>query len=151
MGNAGAPWAPSDNEDEYGAPLTMNEVQAVENLLGNVSAHDAEDAPERREQTPAIMCSQLKEYQKIGLTWLIKVLECLKTSRGRKLTLTPDGDWYQQGRYFGRRYGPGKDCASDLPYLRPAFQGPSSQDNTHHRTCCPDETVGEGARAPRSS
>ncbi|KAJ4990987.1 SNF2 family domain-containing protein [Stagonosporopsis vannaccii] len=73
IGNAGAPWAPSDNEDEYGAPLTMNEVQAVENLLGNVSAHDAEDAPERREQTPSIMCSQLKEYQKIGLTWLMKM------------------------------------------------------------------------------
>lgn len=74
VGNAGAPWAPSDNEDEYGAPLTLNEAQAVENLLGNVSAHDAEDSPERREQTPSIMCSQLKEYQKIGLTWLMKVL-----------------------------------------------------------------------------
>lgn len=74
IGNADKPWAPSDNEDEYGAPLTYNEAQAVENLLGNVSAHDAEDAPERREQTPRTMCSELKEYQKIGLTWLIKVL-----------------------------------------------------------------------------
>lgn len=74
IGNADKPWAPLDNEDEYGQPLTHDEAQAVENLLGNVSAHDAEDAPERREQTPAIMCSQLKEYQKIGLTWLIKVL-----------------------------------------------------------------------------
>ncbi len=75
VGNADKPWAPSDNEDEYGAPLTVDEVQAVENLLNNVSAHDAEDAPERREQTPAIMCSELKEYQKIGLTWLMKVLK----------------------------------------------------------------------------
>ncbi|KZM21104.1 uncharacterized protein EKO05_0003573 [Ascochyta rabiei] len=73
IGNSGRPWAPSDNEDEYGIPLTVDEAQAVENLLGNVSAHDAEDAPERREQTPRIMCSQLKEYQKIGLTWLIKM------------------------------------------------------------------------------
>lgn len=74
IGNADKPWAPSDNDDEYGEPLTYSEVQAVENLLGNVSAHDAEDAPERREQTPRTMSSQLKEYQKIGLTWLIKVL-----------------------------------------------------------------------------
>ncbi|KAH6643114.1 SNF2 family N-terminal domain-containing protein [Boeremia exigua] len=73
IGNADKPWAPSDNEDEYGAPLTVDEAQAVENLLGNVSAHDAEDAPERREQTPRIMCSALKEYQKIGLTWLMKM------------------------------------------------------------------------------
>ncbi|KAF9691927.1 hypothetical protein EKO04_009833 [Ascochyta lentis] len=73
VGNSDKPWAPSDNEDEYGMPLTVDEAQAVENLLGNVSAHDAEDAPERREQTPRIMCSQLKEYQKIGLTWLIKM------------------------------------------------------------------------------
>lgn len=74
VGNADKPWAPSDQEDEYGQSLTYDEAQAVENLLGNVSAHDAEDAPERREQTPITMCSQLKEYQKIGLTWLIKVL-----------------------------------------------------------------------------
>ncbi|KAF3002400.1 hypothetical protein E8E13_002570 [Curvularia kusanoi] len=73
MGSADKPWAPSDNEAEYGAPLSYNEAQAMENLLGNVSAHDAEDAPERREQTPRIMCSELKEYQKIGLTWLIKM------------------------------------------------------------------------------
>lgn len=75
VGNANKPWAPLDNEDEYGHALTCDEAQAVENLLGNVSAHGAEDAPERREQTPAVMCSQLKEYQKIGLTWLIKVLK----------------------------------------------------------------------------
>ena len=75
IGNSNKPWAPSDNEDEYGAPLTTNEAEAVENLLGNVAAHDAEDAPERREQTPRNMCSELKEYQKIGLTWLIKVFE----------------------------------------------------------------------------
>lgn len=75
VGNANTPWAPIDNEDEYGAPLTNDEAQAVENLLGNVSAHDAENAPERREQTPYKMTatSQLKEYQKIGLTWLMKV------------------------------------------------------------------------------
>ena len=77
LGNSNKPWAPSDNEDEYGVPLTTNEAEAVENLLGNVSAHDAEDAPERREQTPRNMCSELKEYQKIGLTWLIKVCENL--------------------------------------------------------------------------
>ncbi|KAL1648179.1 hypothetical protein SLS61_007051 [Didymella pomorum] len=73
VGHAGAPWAPADQEDEYGEPLSYDEAQAVENLLGNVSAHDAEDSPERREQTPITMCSQLKEYQKIGLTWLIKM------------------------------------------------------------------------------
>lgn len=86
IGNADRPWAPSDNEDEYGAPLTLDEAQAVENLLNNVSAHDAEDAPERRDQTPAIMCSELKEYQKIGLTWLIKVQKSLDTCRGCLLT-----------------------------------------------------------------
>lgn len=73
IGSNDKPWAPSDCEDECGFPLTIDEAQAVENLLGNVSAHDAEDTPERREQTPRIMCSKLKEYQKIGLTWLIKV------------------------------------------------------------------------------
>ena len=83
IGNADKPWAPSDNEDEYGMPLTYDEAQAVENLLGNVSAHDAEDAPERREQTPRIMCSQLKEYQKIGLTWLIKVPSAFNTCQSR--------------------------------------------------------------------
>ena len=88
IGNADKPWAPSDNEDEYGIPLSMNEAQAVENLLGNVSAHDAEDAPERREQTPRIMCSQLKEYQKIGLTWLIKVLEDFRIWHGHKANTT---------------------------------------------------------------
>lgn len=73
VGNADKPWAPLDNDDEYGKPLTYDEAQAVENLLGNVSAHDSENAPERREQTPFKMLSQLKEYQKIGLTWLMKV------------------------------------------------------------------------------
>lgn len=73
IGNSDKPWALSDNEDEYGVPLTIDEAQAVENLLDNVQAHDAEDAPERREQTPHMMCSELKEYQKIGLTWLVKM------------------------------------------------------------------------------
>jgi hypothetical protein len=67
------PWAPSDESDDYGNfPLSVPEVEAVEKLLENIQAHN-EDAPERREQTPRIMRSQLKEYQKIGLTWLIKM------------------------------------------------------------------------------
>jgi hypothetical protein len=67
------PWAPSDESEDYGDfPLSVPEVEAVEKLLENISAHKEED-PERREQTPRIMRSQLKEYQKIGLTWLIKM------------------------------------------------------------------------------
>jgi hypothetical protein len=67
------PWAPSDESDDYGDfPLSVPEAEAVEKLLENIQAHN-DDAPERREQTPQIMCSQLKEYQKIGLTWLIKM------------------------------------------------------------------------------
>jgi hypothetical protein len=67
------PWAPSDESEDYGDfPLSVPEVEAVEKLLENIQAHK-EEAPERREQTPRIMRSQLKEYQKIGLTWLIKM------------------------------------------------------------------------------
>ncbi|KAL1601356.1 hypothetical protein SLS59_005510 [Nothophoma quercina] len=95
VGNADKPWALLDNEDEYGTTLSYDEAQAVENLLGNVSAHDAEDAPERREQTPRMMCSQLKEYQKIGLTWLIKVIHVFSTTSLFLLTFSADGDRHQ--------------------------------------------------------
>ena len=67
------PWAPSDESEDCGdISLSVPEVEAVEKLLENIQSHK-EEAPERREQTPRIMRSQLKEYQKIGLTWLIKM------------------------------------------------------------------------------
>ena len=144
VGNADKPWAPLDNEDEYGTPLSYDEAQAVENLLGNVSAHDAEDAPERREQTPRMMCSQLKEYQKIGLTWLIKVIHVFSTSLLFLLTFSADGDRHQQRWYFGRWNGSWKDRTGYISYLCSTINRSGVQDYPNRCARCSDATVGEG-------
>ncbi|CAO2657957.1 Nn.00g072170.m01.CDS01 [Neocucurbitaria sp. VM-36] len=61
----------SDNEDYGEFPLTGVEADAIEKLFENIKEHG--ETPEDREPTPKIMCSNLKEYQKIGLTWLLKM------------------------------------------------------------------------------
>jgi hypothetical protein len=59
--------------DDYGSFPTnpIAEAQAIEKLLENFKG-DGEKT-EEREPTPAIMTCTLKEYQRIGLTWLLKM------------------------------------------------------------------------------
>lgn len=67
------PWAAAETDSEdYGEfPLTEVEADAIEKLLENIKDHG--EVPAEREATPAIMTCVLKEYQKIGLTWLLKM------------------------------------------------------------------------------
>lgn len=51
--------------------MNAAEADAIEKLFENVK-EDGEKA-EEREPTPAIMTCTLKEYQRIGLTWLLKM------------------------------------------------------------------------------
>ncbi|KAH7394480.1 SNF2 family N-terminal domain-containing protein [Pyrenochaeta sp. MPI-SDFR-AT-0127] len=65
-------WAMESDSEEYGDfPLNEAEAGAIEKLLENIKEHG--ETPDDREPTPQIMCSTLKEYQKIGLTWLLKM------------------------------------------------------------------------------
>jgi SNF2 family DNA or RNA helicase len=68
-----APWLdPASESEDYGdLPLTGQQADAIEQLLENIKDHG--EAPEDREPTPAKMSCTLKEYQKIGLTWLLKM------------------------------------------------------------------------------
>ncbi|KAF1914292.1 SNF2 family N-terminal domain-containing protein [Ampelomyces quisqualis] len=63
----------SDDNEDYG-DLTLNatEAESIERML-EIVAQNGKDTQEDREQTPRIMSSTLKEYQKIGLTWLMKM------------------------------------------------------------------------------
>lgn len=64
----------SDDEEDYGDfPLNAIEAESIEAMLESVHQNGHDDIFEDREQTPRIMKSQLKEYQKIGLTWLLKM------------------------------------------------------------------------------
>ncbi|KAI8933570.1 hypothetical protein NX059_009303 [Plenodomus lindquistii] len=66
------PWAAETDSEDYGEfPLSGVEADAIEKLFDNI--HDDGETPEDREPTPAIMTCVLKEYQKIGLTWLLKM------------------------------------------------------------------------------
>ena len=68
----GLPWDPESDSDDYdNYPLAEVETEAIEKLLENIKEHG--ETPEDRERTPKIMRSTLKEYQKIGLTWLLKM------------------------------------------------------------------------------
>lgn len=49
----------------------VTESEAIEALLENIQEDDG--AIQEREPTPAIMTCTLKEYQRIGLTWLLKM------------------------------------------------------------------------------
>lgn len=67
-------WGPEDSDaDSYGSPYInhVEEAQAIEKLLENFKG-DGEKAEERA-PTPAIMTCTLKEYQRIGLSWLLKM------------------------------------------------------------------------------
>jgi len=70
-------WMRGDSEDDemYGdSPLNITEADAIEKMLEIVQQNGNDAAlPGDREQTPEIMSSTLKEYQKIGLTWLLKM------------------------------------------------------------------------------
>ncbi|KAF2820357.1 hypothetical protein CC86DRAFT_471446 [Ophiobolus disseminans] len=58
------------DEEQYGDfPLNINEADSIEQMLQTIQDTGRED----REETPRIMKSRLKEYQKIGLTWLLKM------------------------------------------------------------------------------
>jgi hypothetical protein len=58
-------------EEDYGAfPLNVSEADAIEKMLETIQDDSGGDD---REQTPVIMKSKLKEYQKIGLKWLLKM------------------------------------------------------------------------------
>jgi hypothetical protein len=75
-GSQRPPWLPqeSDDEGEYGEiSLSTNEAEAIDKMLENIQHHDDEGTPEDRTPTPPIMQSTLKEYQKIGLKWLLKM------------------------------------------------------------------------------
>ncbi|KAF1851473.1 uncharacterized protein K460DRAFT_270246 [Cucurbitaria berberidis CBS 394.84] len=72
----GIPYPPgrpgeSDSDDYGESPLTGVDPDAIEKLFENIKEHG--ESPADREPTPKIMCSTLKEYQKIGLTWLLKM------------------------------------------------------------------------------
>jgi SNF2 family DNA or RNA helicase len=61
----------SDGEDYGDFPLDVAEADAIEKLFENIKEHG--ETPEEREPTPDIMTCTLKEYQRIGLTWLLKM------------------------------------------------------------------------------
>ncbi|KAH9863842.1 hypothetical protein J1614_009774 [Plenodomus biglobosus] len=66
------PWAADADSEDYGEfPITGIEADAIEKLFENIKDHG--ETPEDREPTPAMMSCVLKEYQKIGLTWLLKM------------------------------------------------------------------------------
>jgi SNF2 family DNA or RNA helicase len=59
------------DEDNYGSfPLNVDEAAAIEKLFENIK-DDGENIKDR-EPTPKNMTCILKEYQRIGLTWLLK-------------------------------------------------------------------------------
>ncbi|KAF1831039.1 DNA repair protein rad5 [Decorospora gaudefroyi] len=61
-----------DDAEHYGEfPLDLSEAKAIEKLFENIQ--EQAETPEEREPTPAMMTCTLKEYQRIGLTWLLKM------------------------------------------------------------------------------
>jgi hypothetical protein len=64
--------ADDSDTDEYGT-ISGLEADAIDTLLENVKEHG--EKPEDRAPTPASMTCTLKEYQRIGLSWLIKMEE----------------------------------------------------------------------------
>ncbi|KAF2128031.1 hypothetical protein P153DRAFT_376928 [Dothidotthia symphoricarpi CBS 119687] len=67
------PGGDSDSEDYGDFPMTVDDARSIDTLLENIQNHGDDEDPQRREQTPRIMSSTLKEYQKIGLGWLLKM------------------------------------------------------------------------------
>jgi hypothetical protein len=66
-------WTKESDEDDYGDfPLNATEAESIEKML-EIVQQNGNDIEDEREQTPRIMSSTLKEYQKIGLTWLLKM------------------------------------------------------------------------------
>ncbi|KAH7390890.1 SNF2 family N-terminal domain-containing protein [Phaeosphaeria sp. MPI-PUGE-AT-0046c] len=68
-------WLGQDSDDnaDYGdILLTAGEAESIEQMLEIVEQNN-QNTQEDREETPRIMASTLKEYQKIGLSWLIKM------------------------------------------------------------------------------
>jgi hypothetical protein len=58
------------DSDEFGT-ISGVEADAIDKLLENVKEHG--EQPEDRAPTPAMMTCTLKEYQRIGLSWLLKM------------------------------------------------------------------------------
>jgi hypothetical protein len=62
-----------EDDEQYGHyPLDVTETESIEKML-EIVEQNGNDSVDDREQTPRIMSSTLKEYQKIGLTWLLKM------------------------------------------------------------------------------
>jgi hypothetical protein len=63
----------SDDDEGYGDfPINATEAESIEKML-EIVQQNGDEIEDDREQTPRIMSSTLKEYQKIGLTWLLKM------------------------------------------------------------------------------
>lgn len=68
-------WIGQDSDDnaDYGdVLLTAGEAESIEKML-EIVEQNGQSTQDDREDTPRIMSSALKEYQKIGLSWLIKM------------------------------------------------------------------------------
>jgi hypothetical protein len=67
-------WMGRDSDDENYGDFSLNatEAESIDKML-EIVQQNGDDTHDDREQTPRIMSSTLKEYQKIGLTWLIKM------------------------------------------------------------------------------
>jgi hypothetical protein len=68
-------WMGQDSDDnaDYGdVLLTAGEAESIEKML-EIVEQNGQSTQDDREDTPRIMSSTLKEYQKIGLSWLIKM------------------------------------------------------------------------------
>jgi hypothetical protein len=67
-------WLPQESDEEnYGDfPLNVTEAESIEKML-EIVEQNGSDGPDDREQTPRIMSSTLKEYQKLGLKWLLNM------------------------------------------------------------------------------
>jgi hypothetical protein len=64
----------SDDDDGNNGDFLLNatEAESIEKML-EIVQQNGDDTQDDREDTPRIMSSSLKEYQKIGLTWLLKM------------------------------------------------------------------------------
>lgn len=137
------PVGESDSEDYGEFPLTGIEADAIEKLFENIKEHG--EAPEDREPTPKLMCSTLKEYQKIGLTWLLKMENGI--AKGGILA-----DEMGLGKTVSRIHVPSRSLRtnnlssgpSSITHLCSTLNGSTLQDNADHRARGFDEAVGKG-------
>lgn len=157
-------WIGQDSDDnaDYGdILLTAGEAESIEKMLEIVELNN-QNTQDDREETPRIMSSTLKEYQKIGLSWLIKM-----------------EDGRNKGGILADEMGLGKTVCDELQPcftflsttvrllhadriyanltigssigidVRSPFPRPVDQDDVDHCSCGPPSSVGEGDCSPR--